>query len=392
VAVKRKKKAAQGKSAKGRSANRKSAGRTPARQIRYAVVGLGHIAQVAVLPGFARASNSKLAALVSSDEQKLRKLGRKYRVPGYSYDQLEDCLKDCEIDAVYIATPNHLHCELVVRAANAGVHVLCEKPMATSEQECGQMLQAAEQSQVKLMIAYRLHFEAANLEAVEIVQSGRIGEPRVFDSVFSQQVEGGNIRLQEETGGGTLWDMGIYCINAARYLFRSEPIEVIGMTASGKDKRFAECEEVASAILRFPEGRIATLTASFGAADTDSYRVVGTKGDLRVEPGYEYVGELKHYLTVKGKTRERTFAARDQFAAELVYFSNCILQDRQPEPSGLEGLIDVRIIDAIYRSARSGQPVQLEPVLRQRRPSRKQSIQRPPHGEPELVNVASPGG
>jgi glucose-fructose oxidoreductase len=382
VAAKRKKKASK----------RKSASRTPARQIRYAVIGLGHIAQVAVLPAFSRASNSRLAALVSSDPEKLRKLGKKYRVPGYSYEQLEDCLKDCAIDAVYIATPNHLHCEHTVRAANAGVHVLCEKPMATSEQECAQMLQAAAESNVKLMIAYRLHFEQANLEAVEMVQSGRIGELRFFDSVFSQQVDGSNIRLQEETGGGTLWDMGIYCINAARYLFRSEPTEVIGMTASGKEKRFAECEEMASAILRFPNERIATITASFGAADTDSYRVVGTKGDLRVEPGYEYVGELKHYLTVNGKTRERTFAARDQFAAELVYFSDCILRDRQPEPSGLEGLIDVRIIEAIYRSARSGQPVLLEPVLRQRRPARKQSIRRPPHGEPELVNVASPGG
>jgi predicted dehydrogenase len=369
-----------------------AAKRNPPRQVRYAVVGLGHIAQVAVLPGFARAKNSKLAALVSSDKEKLRKLGRKYRVPGYSYEQLEECLKDCEIDAVYIATPNHLHCEHTVRAANAGVHVLCEKPMATSEQECLEMLRAAESANVKLMIAYRLHFEKANLEAVEIAQSGRIGELRYFNSVFSQQVEGGNIRLRAETGGGTLWDMGIYCINAARYVFRAEPFEVIGVTASSDDKRFKECEEMASVILRFPDECIATLTASFGAADTDSYRIVGTQGDLRLEPAYEYVGELKHYLTVKGSTRTRAFKSGDQFAAELVYFSNCVLNDKPPEPSGLEGLIDVRIIDAAYRSAQTGKPVQLDPVQRQRRPARKQAIRRPPHGKPQLVNVSSPGG
>jgi predicted dehydrogenase len=372
---------------KGKRGNRGST-----RQIRYAVVGLGYIAQAAVLPAFQRAKNSQLAALVSGDEEKLRKLGRKYRVPGYSYDDLERCIAECSIDAVYIATPNTMHCEQTVRAANAGAHVLCEKPMATSEQECAQMIRATEGSRVKLMIAYRLHFEQANLEAAEIAQSGQIGAPRFFDSVFSQQVEGGNIRLRDETGGGTLWDMGIYCINAARYLFRAEPIEVLGVTASRDEKRFAETEEMASAIMRFPNDCIATFTSSFGAADTDSYRIVGTKGDLRVEPAYEFVGELKHYLTVNGKTRERAFPGRDQFAAELVYFSDCILKDRPPEPSGLEGLIDVRIIHALYQSAQSGWPVQLEPVLRQRRPTRRQSIRRPPHREPELVRVAPPSG
>jgi predicted dehydrogenase len=362
------------------------------RQIRYAVIGLGHIAQVAVLPAFARAQNSKLAALVSDNADKLRKLTRKYRVPGFSYDQLEACIQECEIDAVYIALPNTQHCEFTVRSADAGVHVLCEKPMATSEEECARMLRATDGSRVKLMIAYRLHFEQGNLEAADIVQSGKLGEPRFFDSVFSQEVEAGNIRLRSETGGGTLWDMGIYCINAARYLFRAEPIEVQATLASRKDKRFAEVEEMTSVIMRFPGERIAQFTSSFGAADTSSYRVVGTKGDLRVEPAYEYVGPIKHYLTLKGNTRERTFAARDQFAAELVYFSDCILRDRPPEPSGLEGLIDVRIIAALYRSAEIGRPVQLEAVVRQRRPTRKQSIRRPPHGKPQTVHVSSPSG
>jgi glucose-fructose oxidoreductase len=362
------------------------------RQIRYAVVGLGHIAQVAVLPAFAAAKNSKLAALVSGDKTKLRKLERKYRVPGFSYEELEECITECDIDAVYIALPNHLHCEFTVRAAAMGVHVLCEKPMATSEQECAQMLNATEDANVKLMVAYRLHFEQANLDAAELVQSGKLGEPRVFSSVFTQQVEAGNIRLRDETGGGTLWDVGIYCLNAARYLFRAEPFEVQAMCATQKEKRFAESEEMMAVTLRFPKERLAQFTCSFGAAKSNSYRIVGTKGDLRVEPAFGYVGELKHYLTVNGKTRERTFKARDQFAAELVYFSNCVLRDRPPEPSGLEGLIDVRIIEALYRSASTGKPVQLKPVTRRRRPTRKQSIRRPPHREPETVHVAPPGG
>jgi predicted dehydrogenase len=364
----------------------------PQRQIRYAVIGLGHIAQVAVLPAFANAQNSKLAAIVSSDPAKLKKLGRKYRAPGFSYERFEECMSECDIDAVYIALPNHLHCEFTLRAAAMGVHVLCEKPMATSEEECSRMIQATDEARVKLMIAYRLHFEKANLDAAELVQSGKLGEPRLFSSVFSQQVEAGNIRLLDETGGGTLWDVGIYCINAARYLFRSEPTEVLAMAATKREKRFAEREEMTAATLRFPNECLAQLTCSFGSASTNSYRVVGTQGDLRVEPAFNYVGELKHHITVNGKTRERTYEPRDQFAAELVYFSDCVTRDRAPEPSGLEGLIDVRIIAALYQSAATGQPVLLEPVVRQRRPTRKQSIRRPPHREPETIHVTPPSG
>jgi glucose-fructose oxidoreductase len=242
------------------------------------------------------------------------------------------------------------------------------------------------------MIAYRLHFEKANLDAAELVQSGKLGDPRLFSAVFSQQVQEGNIRLREKTGGGTLWDIGIYCINAARYLFRAEPTEVSAMLASKDEKRFAEREEMSAATLRFPDERLAQLTCSFGGAKMNSFRVIGTKGDLRVEPAFDYVGELKHHLTVNGKTRERAYKSRDQFAAELVYFSDCVIHDRQPEPSGLEGLIDVRIIAALYQSAATGQPVRLEPVIRQRRPTRKQAIRRPPHREPATIHVEPPGG
>jgi predicted dehydrogenase len=148
------------------------------RTIRYAVVGLGHIAQVAVLPAFEHArKNSSLAALVSDDPVKLKELGDRYAIENrYSYQQFDDCLQSGAIDAVYIALPNHLHAEYSVRAAEAGIHVLCEKPMAVTEDECQKMLAAAELSSVRLMIAYRLHFEKTNLEAIEIVRSGVLGE------------------------------------------------------------------------------------------------------------------------------------------------------------------------------------------------------------------------
>jgi glucose-fructose oxidoreductase len=373
-----------------------SRSRNPAQaelKVRYAVVGLGHIAQVAVLPAFAHAQNSVISALVSDDSEKLEKLGRKYKVKArFSYDQYDECLRSGVADAVYIALPNHLHRDYSERAARAGVHVLCEKPMAVTEEDCLSMIRVAEENQVKLMIAYRLHFEEANLKAIDIVQSGRLGDPRLFDSVFTMMVKEGDIRLNpRELGGGTLYDIGVYCINAVRNLFGAEPMEVVAFSANKGDQRFLQCEETTSAILRFPgRERLASFTCSFGAADVSSYRVVGTKGELVMDPAYEYAGELKQRVTVDGRTRGRTFAKRDQFAPELVSFSECILSGAAPQPSGWEGLADVRVIRALYRSADTGQPVTLAPFSKDDRPSLDQELSRPPVRQPALVNTEAP--
>jgi glucose-fructose oxidoreductase len=197
-------------------------------KVRYAVIGQGYISQVAVLPAFAHARrNSVLAALVSDDERKLRTLGRRYRVSRLCrYDAVDELFSSGEIDAVYIALPNSMHAEYTVRAARAGLHVLCEKPMAVSTRECQQMIEATRRARVKLMIAYRLHFERANLEVARIVRSGKLGDIRYFDSQFSMQVKAGNIRLDQELGGGPLYDIGIYCINAARSALAAEPTHV----------------------------------------------------------------------------------------------------------------------------------------------------------------------
>ena len=364
------------------------------KRVRYAVVGLGHIAQVAVLPAFAHAGeNSELVALVSDDPEKLEKLGRRYKVKGrYSYDQFEDCLGSGEVDAVYLALPNHLHREYTERAARAGVHVLCEKPLAVTEEDCLAMIRATEENGVKLMVAYRLHFEEANLKAIDLVQSGKLGDARLFDSVFTMQVKEGDIRLNpRELGGGPLYDIGVYCINAVRNLFGAEPMEVVAFSANNGDPRFRQCEETTSAILRFPgRERLASFTVSFGAADVSNYRVVGTKGELVMDPAYEYAEELKQRVTIDGRSRERAFAKRDQFAPELISFSECILTGASPEPSGWEGLADVRVVRALYRSADSGQPVTLEPFSKEDRPTLAQEIRRPAVRKPELVNTEAP--
>lgn len=364
------------------------------RKIRYAVVGLGYISQIAVLPAFEHArENSELTALVSSDAEKLKKLGRKYGIENtYTYEQYGDCLKSGEIDAVYIGLPNNMHRAYTESAAEAGIHVLCEKPMAMDEDECQTMIAAVKDAGVKLMIAYRLHFERGNLSAMEIVKSGKIGQPRIFTSIFSQQVKAGNSRLDREVAGGAIYDMGVYCINAARYLFRAEPEEVFAWNQSARDERFAEVPEMTSAMMKFPGNRIATFTCSFGATDRSEFEIVGTKGSLKMDPGYEMAEDLKLDLTVDGKTKKQVFKKRDQFAPELIYFSDCILSNKQPEPSGEEGLADVRVIQALLQSAETNRPVEIAKTKIERRPQAEQEISKEAvENPPKLVKAAAPG-
>jgi len=367
--------------------------RKPNQKIRYAVVGIGHLAQVAVLPAFKGAANSELAAIVSGDAEKQNKLGKKYCIEQvYSYDEYDRALS--EVDAVYLVLPNHLHREYAVRAAQAGVHVLCEKPMAVTEADCEAMIEAAEANDVKLMIAYRLHFEEGNLAAIRLARNGKLGNLRAFSSEFAQQVVADNIRVTEpvEKGSGPVYDMGVYCINAARYLFGAEPTSVVAFSANDGERRFQRVEEMTSVVMRFPEERLATFTCSFGAADVSRYTLIGTKGLLTADPAYEYASGIKYETTIGEKTVKKAFRKRDQFAAELVYFSDCILNNQEPEPSGTEGLADVRVVRAIYESARTGRAVELPEFPNKKRPTMRQEIYRPGHGKPQTVKTKSPSG
>jgi predicted dehydrogenase len=357
--------------------------------VRYGVVGLGHIAQVAVLPGFAHATrNSRLTAIVSGDRRKRQAIGKKYRIDkAYSYDEYDACL--AEVDAVYIALPNSMHAEYTIRAARAGVHVLCEKPMAVTADECEAMIEACRQHRVKLMIAYRLHFEEINLAVIDLVRTGRIGVPKFFNSSFSLTVRDGNIRTDTQLGGGTLYDIGVYCINAARHLFRAEPKEVLAMSVNSGAARVAEIDESTGALLRFDGERVAAFVTSFNAADVGSYRIVGTKGDIHVNPAYEYAEGLAYEMTIDGRTTKKRIAKRDQFAPELLYFSDCIRKNRRPEPSGEDGLQDVRIVQALYESAETGRAVPIPPFQASRRPTGRQRIKRPGIAKPSLVKVKS---
>jgi len=363
------------------------------RKIRYAVVGQGYFSQMAILPAFEHSKNSELVALVSGHRDKLKKLGRRYRVKNLvTYEEYDDFLRSGQVDAVYIALPNWMHREYAERAARAGVHVLCEKPMAVHVEDCASMISTAEEMGVKLMVAYRLHFEEANLSAVDLISKGKIGDARIFNSVFSFPVKPDNIRANaEEMGGGPVYDIGIYCINASRYLFQAEPVEVFATAGDRKQGRNTRGHETVSVLMKFPDNRVASFTCSFGVASVGYYDVIGTKGEICLENSYEYYGDMYQSVTINEKSKERVFKTRDQIAPELDYFSNCVLKNLPIEPSGYEGMLDVMIIQAILRSLDSGMPVPLSLAPRKRRPTIEQAIRRPKlRKRPRLVKAEVP--
>ncbi len=360
--------------------------------VRYAVVGLGYFAQAAVLPAFSKAKRSRLAALVSDDATKLRELGETYGVAlRLGYEAYDDLCASGNIDAVYLCLPNDLHADFAVRAAERGIHVLCEKPLAVTVAECQRMIDSCEDAGVRLMTAYRLHFNDANLDAVQAIQDGEIGTPRFFVSAFSSQVKPGIRTRGEDRGGGPLHDIGIYCINAARYLFKDEPQWVQASAATGeRQARFRRIDEQVACTLGFPKGRLATFTASYGAADTASYQVYGTSGCLDLASAYEWRAMMR--LEVEGPKgrRAKRYRKRDQVAPEIAEFSACVLEGRDPEPSGREGLIDVAIIEALRRSAETGRRVPLRVPSRRRRPTPAQAMPMRGHRMPGLVNADVP--
>jgi glucose-fructose oxidoreductase len=379
--------------APGSRSIRKETGKVLSAPVRFAVIGLGYISQIAVLPSFEHAKRScRLTALISGDEVKRKRLSKRYGAHHvWDYEHFDEALESDTFDAVYIALPNHLHREYAVRAARAGKHVLVEKPMALSARDCDAMIRAADEHDVRLMVAYRLHLDPVSLRAIEIARSGRIGEPQSFVSSFGMTVRPGNIRTREDKGGGALWDIGIYCINAARHLFAAEPVEAFAWTSHNRHARFYGVESAAIASLRFPGGQLATFWNGLASADIGRYTLVGSKGHLSMEHAYEYHEPRDVALTVGGRVQRRRYSMHDQFAAEMTYFSRCVQDGTDPVPSGMEGRADVAVIEALYASARSGKAEKVRETRITRRPKPGMGINRPPvRNKPELVHANAP--
>jgi predicted dehydrogenase len=364
------------------------------KKVRYAVVGLGDIAQQAMMPGIAHTGNSELVALVTGDPEKARALGAMYDVADtYSYEQFDELLRSGTIDAVYLATPNWRHAEFAIPALEAGIHVLCEKPLEVSVAKCKAILAAEKASAARLMVAYRLHFEPATLDAIARIRNGELGELVCFTSCFTQNVDPANHRTQHGIEAGPLFDMGPYPINATRYLFGAEPEEVVAAVAirtPGAD--LGDLDDTVAVTLRFPGNRLAQFTISYFANSVDSLIIAGTKGSIHMSPAYGFGKPLEQNRTIGEEKSHESFKATDQFGGEMKYFSDCILEGRDPEPDAEEGLADLRVIEGIVRAIETGQSQVLPPFTRTRRidPDAQRetlSYKAPPKEE---VNASSP--
>ena len=337
------------------------------KKLNWAVVGLGELALGQVLPAFALSEKARPYALVSGHTEKAAKVAAHYGIDPkniYDYENFDTIANDPNIDVVYIILPNTMHAEYTIRALKAGKHVLCEKPMAPTEAECLQMIDASKSAGKKLMIAYRLHYEPYNLKAVDLLRSGAFGKIQLIEASNLQTTVAPNIRLSNKTAGGPVGDLGIYCLNAVRYLTGEEPIEVSAMLCQPPDNpNFGEVAESVTFQLRFPSGVLAMCGCGFGSEISSRFRVNASSGWLQLEQAFKYSGQ-RMISKAGATTYEFECPSVNQFAAEMDHFCTCIRGDRQPKTPGEEGLRDVRIIDAIKRAAWTGNRIKVEPTTK----------------------------
>jgi predicted dehydrogenase len=332
------------------------------KRVGYAVVGLGSIAEVAVLPAFRNSKKSKLVALVSHDKKRAEQLGAKFGVKDcYAYEGYEECLRHPAVDAVFVASMNAAHAEQTVRAAAAGKHVLCEKPMAITVEECRRMIEACKENRVQLMIAYRKYFEPGSVALKKLAASGKLGRLKHIYSVYTEIVDPNKARAWQLNyklaGGGSLMDLGIYCVNTMRWVAGSAPTEATAYSWTEDPKRFREVEDNISFRLKHADGLVCQGSSSYSAAAASFIQVHGDKGWAALNPAFAFEEERRLFGKIQGKWFEKTFKVIDEFALELDGFSDCIHHGRAPEPDGMEGLRDIATVQAIYRSARENRTV-----------------------------------
>lgn len=344
----------------------------PEQRVGWAIVGLGRLSLEELLPAFAESKHSRLVALVSGDKAKAQTVARQYGVQEknlYDYKSFDTLKDNPDVQVVYVVLPNSMHAEYTVRAAQAGKHVFCEKPMANTSAECQQMIDACNKAGRKLGLAYRLQYEPHHRALIGMARNKELGTLRLLSADNGQaQGDPNHWRLKRAlAGGGPLPDVGIYCLSAARYLSGEEPVEVMGsMFSTPGDARFKEVEENFIFQLRFPSGFMASCTTGYNVHETRRMRLMGSEAWVEMENAFAYQG-LRMRIGRKSKaspkaedTTERSYPQPSQFAREMDHFSQCVQENRAPHTPGEEGLADVRIIEALYRSAREGKPMKLE--------------------------------
>ena len=329
-------------------------------KVGFAIVGLGELALGEVLPAFGQAVHAKPVALVTGHPEKGKKVADFYGIDPnkiYGYDTFDKIKDDPAIQVVYIILPNHMHAEFSIRAMRAGKDVLCEKPMTATVDQSRQMCAVAKETKRKLMCAYRLRYEPFNQKAIEILRSGELGKIRTIEAQNMQNVTPPNIRLSDSTAGGPLGDVGIYGLNATRYLTGEEPTECSAMVHKPTDdERFAEVPENVTFNLAFPSGVLAVCKCGFGSRESRQYRVVCSKGWLELDNAFAYRGQRLRVATEK-KVSELEIRPLNHFSSEMDHFSRCVLENKQPLTPGEEGLRDMAAMAWIDEAAKTGQRV-----------------------------------
>ncbi len=346
-------------------------GQPPARRLGVAVVGLGHLSLEQIIPGFADSRNVRLAALVSGERDKARAIAAQHGVDErnlYDYAGFDRIRDNPDVDIVYIVLPNSMHAEFTQRAAQAGKHVLCEKPMATSVADAQRMVDACRDAKRRLMIAYRLQYNPVHRQLIAMTRAQEFGPVRLIQAANGQNdaANGQWRQLRAMAGGGSLPDVGLYCLNAFRYLTGEEPVEVTGQLTQPKDDpRFREIEDVCAFTLRFPSGILASGLSDYSAHENRELRIMAADAWYGADPAFGYDNLVLQVGRKQGRgnvLEQRRFAPRNQFATEMDAFAEAIRADRQPHTPGEEGLQDMRVIEAIYQAAAGGGVVKLPRV------------------------------
>jgi predicted dehydrogenase len=339
------------------SARRAQESQPTGRKFGYCIVGLGRISMGHFMPACKASQKCRIAALVSGDPQKAEKMAVQYDVPTkniYHYENYNDIANNKDIDAVYIALPNSMHAEYTIRAANAGKHVLCEKPMATTVKDSQFMINSCKAAGKKLMIAYRCQYEPTNLRAIQFIRDGKIGTVQAIESANGFIEHLGEWRLNKKlAGGGPLLDVGIYSLNACRYLTGEEPAHLEGYcSVIDHDGRFKEVEENLGWTMRFPSGIVASCNTTYGANMPGFFRVHGSKGVIDMEPAFAYEGLYLKATIHDEPPIDEPNSEKDpyQFVLEADYFAGCAFENKEPKTNGQEGLRDMQYMADLYKS------------------------------------------
>jgi len=338
----------------------------PGRKLGYAIVGLGYYATRMIMPRFAECKYSRLTALVSGTPAKLEQYGDEYKIRSgsrYTYANFDSISDNPDVDIVYVVLPNSMHADYTIRAAKAGKHVMCEKPMAVSSAECQAMIAACRTAGKKLMIGYRSQLEPHNLHAMRLARSGTVGKPALVESEHGFPIgDPGQWRLKRSlAGGGSMMDIGIYSVQALRYMAGEEPISVSAIEHTDRnDIRFREVEDRLAWTFQFPSGLLGQGFSSYSSGH-NHIRLTGDKGAIDLDPGTAYGG---HTLSVRVRDKEEQVtppktADANQFSAQLDHLAHSIMTGGEPIAGGEEGLRDLRIIEAIYRAAKEGRNIRI---------------------------------